>query len=413
MVGAPPGAGEPTFLAAVRQVLRESHAVRPSELPEVINRAASPLGVRLTVFVVDYEQRTLRAVPEDGRTNTESIAVDGSLGGLAFQTVTVQRTGRSPEVVWAPVLDGTARLGVLRAQLGGDMASADPAVVDGVLAMASLVGHLLQSKTALGDTIEAVRRTMPMTAASELVWKLAPPPTFLCDRLAIAAVLEPCYDVGGDCFDYSVDGRRVRIAVCDAVGHGMPAAVSSSVAISAMRAARRSGHHLVDCASAVDAAIVEQWSDSRFLTAVLAEMDLDDGLVRYVNAGHLPPALIRDGRAVKMLDGGRRLPLGLGDTPFGQDQESVAVAEERLQPGDRLLLYTDGVTEARNADGSLFGLPRLIDLTERHVASGLPTPEILRRLSHAVLEHQAGVLQDDATLLLVEWTTDALARDLP
>jgi serine phosphatase RsbU (regulator of sigma subunit) len=69
-----------------------------------------------------------------------------------------------------------------------------------------------------------------------------------------------------------------------------------------------------------------------------------------------------------------------------------------------LLLYTDGVTEARTADGELFGLDRLADLLEREAASGRTAEELLRRLARSVLDHQAGGLRDDATLLLVQWT---------
>jgi serine phosphatase RsbU (regulator of sigma subunit) len=74
-----------------------------------------------------------------------------------------------------------------------------------------------------------------------------------------------------------------------------------------------------------------------------------------------------------------------------------------LEPGDRLLFLSDGAIEARSPDGELFGRERLGDLLERAVASGLPSSEVMRRLMHALLAHQQGRLQDDATLLLLEW----------
>ena len=98
------------------------------------------------------------------------------------------------------------------------------------------------------------------------------------------------------------------------------------------------------------------------------------------------------------------LPFGLGD---GAPKPRVA----ELEPDDAVLLYTDGVTEARTADGELFGLDRLVDLLEREAASGRSAEELLRRLVRAVLEHQGGGLRDDATLLLVQWTGTAAGAD--
>ena len=82
-----------------------------------------------------------------------------------------------------------------------------------------------------------------------------------------------------------------------------------------------------------------------------------------------------------------------------------AIAEERLQPGGRIVFSTDGITEARDREGDFFGLQRLVDHLHRAATAGLPAPETLRRISHDVLDRQGGVLQDDATLLIAEWAT--------
>jgi hypothetical protein len=101
-----------------------------------------------------------------------------------------------------------------------------------------------------------------------------------------------------------------------------------------------------------------------------------------------------------------RLPLGLGERQdagvFG-DQDSAALCTEKLEPGDRVLLYTDGVTEGRAANGIPFGVERLADFIIRHSAAGLPAPETMRRLNRAILEYQHGQLRDDATTVLMEW----------
>ncbi|MEU0557739.1 SpoIIE family protein phosphatase [Dactylosporangium sp. NPDC006015] len=110
---------------------------------------------------------------------------------------------------------------------------------------------------------------------------------------------------------------------------------------------------------------------------------------------------------VRGLDGGKRLPLGLGEALVVDE-----VAEELLERGDRLLLYTDGATEAVGRDGRVFGVEGLVELVERDTGE-LPAPEALRRLCHSALAGYAGTPADDVTLLLVEWVQDAARRMLP
>ena len=180
-----------------------------------------------------------------------------------------------------------------------------------------------------------------------------------------------------------------------------------------------------------------------FITAVLAELALDTGVLSWVNAGHPEPLLLRDGRLVKTLHTAPALPFGLSlpappppaaDTPAmtgttgrtgttlpgepaaGSAEatgERYQVGSEHLRPGDRVVLYTDGITEARSPWGEVFGLRRLVDLLAGTHAARLPAPETLRRVVRALLEHQQNQLTDDATLLLVEWRGDNQDTLLP
>jgi sigma-B regulation protein RsbU (phosphoserine phosphatase) len=167
------------------------------------------------------------------------------------------------------------------------------------------------------------------------------------------------------------------------------------VAVAAYRAGRRQRLSLEDTAEGIDRAITAQFGLEHFVTAVLAELHLGSGRLRWCVAGHPRPLLLRAGKIVKTLEGNVGLPLGLGGP--------AAPAEEGLEPGDQVLLFTDGVVEARSADGEFFGLQRLEDLTRRASASDNTPPEMMRQLVHAILNHQAGDLQDDATIVLVEW----------
>jgi hypothetical protein len=107
------------------------------------------------------------------------------------------------------------------------------------------------------------------------------------------------------------------------------------------------------------------------------------------------------------------LALALAEHHMGTDRGSyrtlprsddgLPAYTEQLEPGDRMLLYTDGVTEGRAADGSRFGTGLLGDFVIRHSHSGTPAPEMLRRLTRTITEYQHGRLSDDATIVLIEW----------
>jgi serine phosphatase RsbU (regulator of sigma subunit) len=141
---------------------------------------------------------------------------------------------------------------------------------------------------------------------------------------------------------------------------------------------------------------------------VLAELQPATGTLCWLNAGHPPPLLLRHGRLVKTLEVPARPPLGIAlpdDLRRSALVTDPVVGVEQLEPGDCVLLYTDGVTEARAPDGSFFGEERLADLIVRHLAAGLPAPETMRRVVRALLEHQQGRLTDDASLALLQWRT--------
>jgi hypothetical protein len=380
----------------VAQIIEESHTASGDDLPRVIEEAVSLVGLTTQMYLVDLAQRTLRPIPKDHR---EAVTVAGSLAGRAFQFVMVV-AGTDPDagvVLWVPMVDGTDRLGVLRMGLPSGTDGDDPGLRQRCSVVAGLAGHLVATKFAYGDALNVARRTTPLTVAAELLWQLLPPLTFASRDLVITAVLEPHDRVGGDGFDYAVDKEVAFCGLFDAVGHDLQAGLTTAVALAAIRNARRSGERdLSAIARRADAEIIAQGPGARFVTAVLARLDTNTGELSYLIAGHPPPLLLRANRSVKALQCGRRVPLGVS----GRD---VGVVHEHLEPGDRLLFYTDGITEARDAHGRSFGTDRLIDFAERSGADGLPAPETLRRLAHDVLEHQEGLLQDDATLLMVDW----------
>jgi serine phosphatase RsbU (regulator of sigma subunit) len=384
-------------------LLQQSHLVAPDRLPDLVAACARRLGsVETVVYLVDYEQDTLLPVHGTAAAAREPLRVDATLAGNAFRRITPHISDAGGVIrLFVPLLDGADRLGVVEYQMGDDR-EIEPARAAAFNQFTHLAAELLMTKSVYTDTYEWTRRRQPMTLAAEMQYHSLPPLTFGTDRVVISGLLAPAYEVGGDLFDYAINGSIAHVAVMDAMGHGLEAARLSTLAVGAYRNARRAGLDLADTALAVDRAIERQHGGERFVTAILGQLDLDDGHMRWLSCGHPAPLLLREGRVVGALGMEPGQPLGLLDLAGGV---APTVQDDHLQPGDRLLLFTDGVDEARGRDGSFFGMQRLAEFVARQSASGEPTPEVMRRLQRAVLEHQEGRLQDDATTLFVEWLT--------
>jgi serine phosphatase RsbU (regulator of sigma subunit) len=183
------------------------------------------------------------------------------------------------------------RLGVLQVVL---TSAPSPRQREAWSTTATLIAALLTDRGQYGDELERTRRRLPMQAATEVVWSLLPPTSFGNERVEISAILEPCYEVGGDVFDYSVNPDLVHVALFDAVGHGMAASLLSTLAINVYRNARRCGLNLVDTYLSIDKWVRAQYPGA-FVTAILGELDPSTGRYRRICAGHPAELLIRDG----------------------------------------------------------------------------------------------------------------------
>ena len=395
------------YAAALDEVLRGSHLMAPDQIGPLAAAGAAHLGATTAVvWLVDYDQARLVPVLPMTAEPREPASVDGSLAGRAFRGVeVVEAEHGDARRLWVPLVDGIERLGVLEVVLptGGEPVGERLHALIGQYA--HVLAELLVSNSQYTDHYEWFRRQEPMALPAEMQHALLPPLSFGTDRVVISGLLAPAYEVGGDVFDYALNGNVAHLALFDAVGHGLQASLLSSLAVAAYRNARRAGLGLTHTARALDLALAEMFGGERFVTALLGQLDVDSGELRLVNAGHPAPLLLRGSQVIKELDAAPAAPLGLNGLLAKVTPESFLVLTEQLQPGDRLLLATDGVDEARNAEGEFFGRDRLAQFAAKEAASGVPTPEMMRRLQQAVLRHQVGRLQDDATMLFVEWQT--------
>ena len=377
----------------VSNLIRRSTRLGPDDVGLVVAEESRRGGFHdACVLLVDLEQRMLTPLPP-GLEGLAPQDVDTSVAGRAFQLERpVVVTSGVFFGIWVPLIDGSERLGVLHLR--------SPAVSDSILGrceeLAGVVAELLVSKDQYGDALALARRHQEMTLAAEMRWAMLPPLTFTGESVGIACVLEPAYEVAGDAFDYAINDGVLHLAVMDAMGHGLEASQMANLATSAYRMARRRGMDLEATYRLMDEALTEQFPQDTFVTAQLATLDTLTGTLRWLNAGHPPPMLLRGGRVAFELHCPPMLPLGLGD------RES-SISKVDLEPGDAVLFFSDGVIEAGSPGGEQFGRDRLVDLTRRALADDQTMAETVRRLVRAVRAHRAGPLADDATLLFVDW----------
>ena len=392
------GRPDDDVLAAAAVVLGELLERYHTTPPEQLGALVAELGVEAgaadcAVYLQDYAQELLVPLPS-GAADGPPLPIDDSAAGTSFtDEVEVGEDDGDRVRLWLPMLDGTDRVGVLGATVG----PADDGARWFLRRLASLASLFVLSKAENSDHFFWARRRRPMTLPAEMQWQLLPALAVATPGVAVAGVLEPAYEVGGDAFDYAINGDVAHVAIVDAMGHGLDASQMAAVAIGSYRHSRRQREGVVDTHRAMDAVLARQFGQERFATAQLAELHLDTGELTLLNAGHPPPLLVRRDGAARRVTGSPALPVGFGS------EEAPPVATLPLEPGDRLLFFSDGVVENRRPEGEPFGEERLEEAFRAECAAGRTASETVRRLSRSFLDEHEGRTRDDATWVLVEW----------
>jgi serine phosphatase RsbU (regulator of sigma subunit) len=397
----------------VGALLRSLDEAPPTDLVDVCSSwLVRHIGARACVLLLsDYAEASLEPVGRGrGAAGLRSQDLVGSAAGEAYReqhivAMAVDHPDDVPAagavtggvggpalVVYLPVSVRSERLGVLAITLPG--ADLDPDVAQVLEDVARVLGHVLTGARRYTDRFEMLRRRRELGLAAEIQWELLPSLAFELPDFSIAGTVEPAYEIGGDNFDYAISAHRLTVGVSDAAGHGLRAALLASLSCTAMRNARRANCTIVEQARAANGHLVEQFPGSDFVTGLLLDLDVDTGVGTILNAGHPPPLLVRDG-AVSELVLAAGYPLGLM-TPVEYPMHPI-----RLQPDDRLLLFTDGITEAHRPGHREFGYRRLAAMLAEH--RHLPPAELVRRITHAVTESCHGELNDDATAVCLDW----------
>ncbi|WP_138732201.1 PP2C family protein-serine/threonine phosphatase [Modestobacter excelsi] len=373
--------------------------------PLVAQEIGSIGGTDVSIWLQDYDQRTLQPLTGRGLVGA-STPIAGSWPGRAFtQDARIEQQMSDGSVrLYLPMLDGSDRVGVLAFTLPG-VDDNDRRLAQ---RLAGLTADLVVTKSLYTGTFAKIRAAVPMSLSAHLQWQTLPPLVMTTPDVALAGILEPAYDVGGDSFDYALDDHVLHLAVFDAMGHGLEAAIMATVVVAAYRHGRRSEASLPDLYVHMDD-VLGTSHPGRFATAQVGRLDTVTGVLSWVNAGHPAALWVRPDGAVAELSGPTTRPVGFGGA-------SPSVQTVQLAPGDRVLFFTDGVVEERLEGGGQFGEARLRELVERASTERTSVAETVRLLSHDLMAARGGHTSDDASLLLVEWRgpprDDELARGI-
>lgn len=383
----------------VTRLLLAHQSAEPDAFVETLAAAVAGIGGRdVVLLLIDYAHVALTPHPavllHGGE--PEIASLDGSMAGRAFTSGTALAAEHEDEWhVWVPVTEQSNRLGVLAMTLPRWDEEIEFLCTELGLAAAPL----LLASAQYTDLPHMLRRRKDMDLAAEMQWSLLPPLSFAAAGVTIAGLLEPAYQVGGDCFDYAFNAGRLDFAVLDTVGHGLTSAVLAGLLIGAYRHGRREADSLELMASRIDAAARAFPGPTAFATGILGRLESASGMLTWLTCGHARPIVVRDGTLMDGTPVKPGVPLGMGELA----PVVGSIVEMSLQPGDGVLIYTDGVTDSRMPDGSPFGEDRLRDLLAREHGAGASPQEVVRRLLRTAIEHSAATLRDDATMVYLRW----------
>jgi serine phosphatase RsbU (regulator of sigma subunit) len=386
-------------VSASEPVRSAESALRAAPPHAVVDTARNLLAERagardVTLWLADYALRVLQPVTRLPYTGEPLSAHDGPAGqAFSSQTPVVQPGEDGTATVHLPVTVRGDRLGVLSVRV-----SADETVPAGVLRLADFataLGHEVVTAERDTDLYLLARRSRRLTLAAEMQWQLLPGRGCARPEFVIGAHLEPAYAVGGDNFDWSTDGDHLTLTVTDGMGRGIDASLLTNLTVSALRNARRAGLGLADQARLADQAVYAQYGGKVYASTLLLRFDLANGTVQAVDAGS--PHLYRlRGETVEHVALDAQLPLGMFEETAYEEQIFT------VRPGDRLVVVSTGVHEARSPEGGVFGEQALRQTLG--TARSQDPNEAARAVVAGLVEHfGSSDLTADAAVICLDW----------
>jgi serine phosphatase RsbU (regulator of sigma subunit) len=329
-------------------------------------KSRGDIGIKeAAIFSLTWSQEIYRSIPLDRRRLVRSSFI---LIGIGMGVVMVQ-------------LDSYSLMTILLSTA---------LILAGVNLLIWVVGSEREEKDRIQIELETARK-MQMS--------LMPTQDPVVQGYDISGCCIPAQDVGGDLFDFIWSGRdrdKLCITVVDVSGKGMDAALTAVYTSGALISEAQHEDDVVTITRNLNSAIYSRQNRTLFVSIFMAWLDVTSRTIQYVNAGQTRPMLLRDRKVLVLKGPGARFPLGVMESPTYQ------ASDIRLKPGDNLLLYTDGVTEAMNTEEEMFGEKRLkalfLDLTQKNIYAA----DMVKAIKQEIVDFSGSERQhDDLTIVVV------------
>jgi phosphoserine phosphatase RsbU/P len=261
-----------------------------------------------------------------------------------------------------------------------------------VTALANLAAAKIETVRLFEESLEKQRLEADVRAAAEIQARLLPAEAPALAGWGLLGSTRACRTVGGDYYDFELHGPELLLALGDVSGKGMGAALLMAVLRAAVRG-QWAERAIAEAMARINRTVCQNVPPNKYVTFFLARLDPATGTLRYVNAGHNPPLLLRAGGATETLTEGGMV-LGLFDSvPYAEGQATIG-------NGDMLVIYSDGLTEAWSESGEEFGEANVVRVANENRHERAET--IHERLLGAVDAHDHGKAGDDRTLIVLK-----------
>jgi serine phosphatase RsbU (regulator of sigma subunit) len=326
----------------------------------------------------------------------EIVNIPDAYADPRFNPEVDKRTGYTTRnILCLPIRNKAGKIIAVLQLLNKRKGAFSPEDADFLMTLSAHIALALENAQLHQVLIEKERLDKEMALARGIQRSLLPETTPNVEGFEIAVVNEPCYAVGGDYYDFLTVGHNTLLAViADVEGKGVASALVMSNLQAALRALILHLHSLNDVVEALNRKMLTDTRSRKYLSMFVGLIDLKRKSLHYINCGHVPPVIVRPGDgSLRLTEGG--MVIGLFDNA------EFERGQAKLQPGDVLVLCTDGITEAMDAEGEEYGTDRLIAAVER-VATQKASEIVASVCDDVVQFSRRGTHLDDKVLIAIK-----------